>query len=124
MRAASSRPRSRASSASRMARTWKGKVKMALASTAPVQRNTSTMPNWSLRKAPTPPRVPKMISRMNPIATGGSTSGRCTMPSSKVAPAKAARQDQGGGDGERQRHRHRDGGDFQAEQQRFDSRRA
>ena len=44
VRAASSRPRSRASSASLMARTWKGKVKMALASTAPVQRNTRTMP--------------------------------------------------------------------------------
>ena len=91
VRAASSSPRPWASSTRRMARTWKGKVRMALASAAPVQRNTKRMPKWASRKPPSPARVPSSISSRKPVATGGSTSGRCTSPSSRVLPGKRPR---------------------------------
>src|SRR5216684_1579187 len=78
--AASSSPRSTASMDSCIARTRSGNPITALARAAPVHRNANTIPNVSARKAPIGPRRPNRRSRMNPVTTGGSTSGRNTIP--------------------------------------------
>src|ERR1700704_534885 len=78
--AASSSPRSTASIDSCIARTRSGNPITALARAAPVHRNANTIPNVSARKAPIGPRRPNRRSRMNPVTTGGSTSGRNTIP--------------------------------------------
>src|SRR6478736_251941 len=91
VRAASSRPRSTPSSEMRMARTINGNDMTAVATAAPSVVNTSCSPNWRSSQPPTGPRVPSSSSSTYPTTTGGSTSGRCTMASTRNRPGNRRR---------------------------------
>src|SRR5215510_8033506 len=91
VRAAASSRRSTASSDSRMARTISGKAITAAARAAPFQVKMMVMPKVSYSQPPIGPRRPNSTSRMKPTTTGGTTSGRCTSPSSRTRPGKRVR---------------------------------
>ena len=74
------------SKATRAERTSRGKDMTPRQSSTPRQVNTTLSPRVSCKKAPIGPRRPKSFKRINPVATGGSTSGRLTRVSTTDLP--------------------------------------
>ena len=86
VRAACSNLRSTPSSPSRIPRTISGSAITPAAIAAPVQRNR-TPPD----STPKGPPGAKARSSTHPVTTGGTTSGRCTTPSSSTRPGNRNR---------------------------------
>ena len=89
--AASSSPRSTPSIASRKGRTTSGRAMMVAASAAPVQWKARETPKASWSARPIGPLTPKRLSRINPVTTGGRTSGMLTAASMIQRPGNRPR---------------------------------